>query len=53
MRMPGVDIREVRQADATFVDEDEWIDQCVRRLAGGQGLEDGLPHHSDLRCILH
>jgi hypothetical protein len=51
--MLGVDVRYIRQPEASLVDEDEWIDLFVRRPAGGQGLQNGLPHDPDPCCILH
>lgn len=35
------------------MDKEEWIDLFVRRRAGGQGLQNGLPHDPDRCCILH
>jgi hypothetical protein len=42
--MLAVDVRQIRQPGATFVNKDEWIDLRVRHRTGGQGLQNGLAH---------
>jgi hypothetical protein len=51
--MLGVDLRQIRQSEATFVDKEEGIDPLVGCLAGGQGLQDRRAHDPDPGCVLN
>ena len=51
--MLGVDVRQLREPEATLVEEDEWIEPFIGQASRGQGLENLEAHHRADVGLLH